>query len=183
MRKNKMLFWIIICSVFFITGCGNDVDTGISNSNDNNTGSSESSIKSVNDLSSKKGSLICSRDAKAGEGMTTAFNYYIDYKNGNILKLHAIEMVKTSNQEDLDIYEDAYNNINKNYNGLKYYDSEVIRTKDSVSRDTVINYEKIDIDKLLAIEGEEDNIIEDGKAKLNTWLDFASKFGTTCSEE
>ena len=92
-------------------------------------------------------------------------------------------MVKTSNQDDLDIYEDAYNNINKNYDGLKYYDSEVIRTKDSVSRDTIINYDKIDIDELLAIEGKDDNIIEDGKAKLNIWLDFASKFGTTCNEE
>ena len=39
---------------------------------------------------------------------------------------------------------------------------------------------KIDTDKLLEIEGEEDNIIKDGKVKLDDWLDFAEQFGTKC---
>ena len=44
----------------------------------------------------------------------------------------------------------------------------------------MINYGKIDTDKLLAIEGEEDNVIKDGKVKLDDWLDFAEQFGTKC---
>ena len=39
----------------------------------------------------------------------------------------------------------------------------------------------LDIDTLLAIEGEEDNIIEDGKAKVDKWLTLAKKFGTKCT--
>ena len=64
--------------------------------------------------------------------------------------------------------------------GLNYYDTAVVRTNDSVTNDTIINYGKIDINKLLEIEGEEDNIIVDGKAKVDSWLELAEQFGTEC---
>lgn len=48
--------------------------------------------------------------------------------------------------------------------------------------DAIINYDKIDIDKLLEIEGEEDNIIVGNKAKLSLWLELAGKVGTVCEE-
>lgn len=181
-KVGKLLFVSIFCLVIF-TGCGND------NVQDDVTGNSvkvnenDGSIKSVEDLSSRKGELSCSREANASDGVSPAFNYYIKYKDGNILELHAIEMVVSSSQENLDIYEEAYKDINKNYEGLKYYDTKVVRNDNSVTRDTIINYDKIDIEALLDLEGEEDNIIVDGKAKLDIWLDFASKFGTTCVEK
>ena len=51
------------------------------------------------------------------------------------------------------------------------------------SKRHIANLEKIDKTKLLQIEGDEDNIIEDGKAKLSLWLEMASKFGVTCKED
>ena len=60
------------------------------------------------------------------------------------------------------------------------FKNTVTKTNNSVTSDTVINYGKIDTDKLLAIEGEEDNVIKDGKVKLDDWLDFAEQFGTKC---
>ena len=53
----------------------------------------------------------------------------------------------------------------------------------TVISDITINYEKIDVEKLLEIEGEEDNIIENGKAKVEKWLTLAKKFGTECEDE
>ena len=44
----------------------------------------------------------------------------------------------------------------------------------------VINYDKVDIARLLEIEGSEDNIIEDGVAKVDKWLTLAKRFGTKC---
>ena len=35
-------------------------------------------------------------------------------------------------------------------------------------------------DKLLEIEGEEDNVIKDGKVKLDDWLEFTEPFGMKC---
>ena len=96
--------------------------------------------------------------------------------------MHSLEKVISTAQEDLDEYETAYQKIYKNYEGLKYYDNKITRTENSVTSDTTINYEKINIEKLIEIEGEEDNVIENGKVKLKSWLDFAEKFGTNCEE-
>ena len=40
--------------------------------------------------------------------------------------------------------------------------------------------DKVDIDKLIEIEGEEDNIFENKIPKVSKWLDLSKKFGTTC---
>ena len=61
-------------------------------------------------------------------------------------------------------------------------DTEVIRGDTSVTRKTTINYDKINIKDLLDIEGEEDNIIENGEAKVEKWISLAKKFGTKCEE-
>ena len=53
----------------------------------------------------------------------------------------------------------------------------------SIISDTIINYAKIDIKKLLEIEGEEDNVVKDGKVKLADWLSFAEKYGVTCEDD
>lgn len=176
MKKCKLLLILFIC-LFVIVGCGNN-DTKTLKSSSNG----DSNINDIDDLTSDKGTLSCSRSATASDGVTPSFNYEIEYNGDNILQLHSVEMVTSDDSSKLDEYESAYKKINTYYENLKYYDSNVIRTSNSVTRDTVINYDKINIDDLLEIEGEDDNIIEDGKAKLSIWLEFASKFGTECSE-
>ena len=57
---------------------------------------------------------------------------------------------------------------------------KVIRDDNSVTSNITINYDKIDIDQLLNIEGSKDNIVEDGKAKVDKWMSLAKKFGTKC---
>ena len=132
---------------------------------------------SVND---KKGVLQCSRTGSI-DGATSQMFYELYYSGDYLTVLHSTEQVISDDQVILDTYEDAYKNIYKSYENLKYYDAKVIRDNDSVRTDVTINYEKIDIDKLLEIEGEEDNVIgKDGKVKLETWLDFAEPFGVKC---
>ena len=168
MKKNKLI--LIVIFLLIITGCGHKKPN-------------KDVIKSSDDLNNKAGSITCSRKANADSGVTPSFSYNITYRDGKILVLHSIEKIASNDTNYLDQYEQAYKNINTNYKDLEYYDSKVLRTDNSVTRDTTINYEKIDTDKLLSIEGEEDNIIKNGKADLNTWLSFAKKFGTICHED
>ena len=167
----KKISLIICCFLvlFLVVGC--------------NKKEKATKIKKFSQITSKSGSLTCSREATASEGVKPSFNYYIKFNNDEVLELHSVEKVTSDNKDGLDTYEEAYKNINKLYKGLKYYDTTVTRDKDSVTRDTTINYEKIDKTKLLQIEGDEDNIIKDGKAKLSLWLEMASKFGVTCKED
>ena len=128
------------------------------------------------------GKLKCSQEAVAGEGIDVDLSYLVSYKNGNILELVSVQKVISEKQDSLSVYEDAYKNIANNYKDLGFYDTSIVRESNSVSYTAIINYEKINIDKLLRIEGEEDNIIKNGKAKLALWLELAGKVGTVCEE-
>lgn len=173
-KSNFKKICLILIVAILLVGCSN-----------NKTSTSTSSNDFINDViktedTSNMQKLNCTREASAGAGIDVDLNYEVYYQGEYIKILHSMEQVTTENQETLDEYETAYKNIAKNYEGLKYYDQTVTRTNNKVNNDTVINYGKIDTNKLLEIEGEEDNIIKDGKVKLDDWLSFAKKFGTKC---
>ena len=113
---------------------------------------------------------------------STEMNYEVYYKGEYVILLHSTEKIISDSSSVLDTYEEAYKNIFKQYEGLEYYDNKITRSSNSVTNEITINYEKIDMGKLLDIEGEEDNVIENGKVKLDTWLSFAKKYGVTCEE-
>lgn len=173
--KKVISLLIVLVSCFFITGCGNEEvteKTPVVNKN--------SILNSIDKAGS--GKLKCSREAFANEGIDVELTNEIEYENGYIMILHSIDKVISDNKESLDQYEKAYRSIAKNYEGLKYYDITITRDSNSVTNDVVINYGKIDTKKLLDIEGEEDNVIVDGKVALETWVGFAEQFGTVCEK-
>ena len=167
--KHKFLIFILLILTILVTGCEDKKDNNIIS---NGEKVSTSEMKH----------LHCTRKATASSDMKVSLNYDIYYKGENISILHAEDKVTSNNKENLDSYENSYNTIKSNYEGLNYYDQTVTRDENSVTNDITINYDKIDTDKLLEIEGEEDNIIVDKKAKLNKWLTLAKKVGTTCKE-
>lgn len=158
MMKRLLINSAIVVTMFFLlTGC------------------------TTGNVASADGKKICSRTGTVTNG-TSKMSYEVYYEDDYVTILHSTEEVTSDDSSVLDTYEEAYKNIFKQYEGLKYYDNIVTRTDNSIISDTTINYAKIDIDKLLEIEGEEDNVIENGKVKLSTWLNFAKKFGVTCED-
>ena len=181
MKINKIIFLVLIFAcVFFLGGCS---ETGKEQSNDiTGTTNIKESIVSDDFDENGVGMLKCSTEAYAEEGMDVELRYTLKYKNGNILELVSVQKVISEKQDSLSVYENAYKNIANNYKDLCFYDTSIVRESNSVSYTAIINYEKINIDKLLRIEGEEDNIIKNGKAKLSLWLELAGKVGTVCEE-
>ena len=167
MKKRSSLLIILFICLVLLTGC-NDEDKVISNGKKVNT--------------SKMQVMHCTRNATA-TGMDVELKYDLYYTGEDLNILHSIEKVSSKTGANLDQYEEAYRKIHANYEGLEYYDAKVERDETSVTSDITINYDKIDINKLLQIEGEEDNIIKNGKAKVDEWLTLAKKFGTECEEE
>lgn len=173
--KKVISLLIVLVSCFFITGCGNEEVT------EKEPVVNKSSILDSIDKAGS-GKLKCSREAFANEGIDVELTNEIEYENGYIMILHSIDKVVSEDSASLDQYEKAYHSIAKNYEGLKYYDITITRDSNSVTNDVVINYGKIDTKKLLDIEGEEDNVIVDGKVALETWVGFAEQFGTVCEK-
>ena len=166
MKKIGLLL-IVILSLFIFSGC--DKSDKVES---NGTTVSTSNMKHKH----------CTRQATGGTGIDVNLNYDLYYRGEDLLLLKSVEQVISSSDESLDKYEEAYKSISTHYKGLEYYDQDVVRGDTSVTNTIVINYEKIDINHLLAIEGEEDNIIKNGKAKVDMWITLAKKFGTKCEE-
>ena len=173
---------LLLIAILLLAGCGKENETTTKNTQEKKT--SEPSINNKTEVPESQtegmSKLTCTREADAGSDIDVNLDYEVYYQGEYIQILHSTEQVVTDNQETLDEYENAYKGIYKNYEGLKYYDNTVKRTDNSVTSDTVINYGKIDIDRLLDIEGEEDNVIKNGKVKLDDWLEFTEKFGMKC---
>ena len=113
-------------------------------------------------------------------GAEVVLEYDIYYTGSVLNLLKSTEGIVTTDQELLNTYEEAYKKIHVHYEGLKNYDTKVIRNDDSVTSIITINYDKIDMDKLIEIEGNDSGVYVDKKANVDKWLELAKKLGTTC---
>lgn len=155
MKKIKIS--LIVLLLVLVTGCG--------------TGT----------LASADGVYKCKREGEIENG-TTSLNYKVYYEGDYVTILESIEEIRSDSKEVLDTYEKAYRKIFANYDGLEYYENTITRDDNSVTSTTSINYAKIDIDKLLEIEGSEGNPVKDGKLKVVDWMEFAKKYGVVCDK-
>ena len=106
---------------------------------------------------------------------------YDIYYTGDVLNVvKSLEKVISPDENILNSYEQAYKGIHAHYIGLDNYDTEVVRGDTSVTSLMNINYDEIDIDELIRIEGEEDNIFDNKVPSVSKWLEFAKKLGTKC---
>ena len=168
---KKLLIVLIVVSLFVLTGCEDNEETKkteiISNGEKVNT------AKMEHKHCERQGTL---------EGGEVSLQYEI-YYTGEVLNLvKSEEKVISPNEEILDKYEEAYRGIHSHYTDLEYYDTEVIRGETAVTSLITINYDKIDIQQLLDIEGSEHNVVENGIPKVDKWLELAKKFGTKCTK-
>lgn len=178
--KKTSLVILMFCLMLLVTGCSED-----EKKNDTKNGTSSATKVTIVDKDFDRegsGSLSCTQGATASEGIDVDLSYVVTYENGNILILHSTSKITSNDQADLDLYENAYESIADSYKDLDHYNTSIVRDDNSVTYDTIIDYDNINIDQLLDIEGEEDNIILGDEAKLSLWLDLAEQVGVTCEE-
>lgn len=175
MKKTYRIIFLIVIALFFVTGCEENTNTPVKN---NSPVISHGERVETTTMKHKH----CTREASAGTNTEMILKYDIYYTGENINLLISHEELRTEDQSMIKEYEDAYKKIASYYQGLEYYEQVVTKTSNSVTNKTTINYEKIDIKKLLDIEGEEDNIIKDGKAKVDLYLKLLKQFGGKCED-
>ena len=164
---KKYLIFIILLLAIIVTGCEkkDTKEPVISN------GEKVDTTTMVHEHCERAGSM---------DGGELSLNYELYYTGEVLNLLKAEEKVISSSDEILTTYENAYRGIHEHYKGLEYYDTEVVRGDTTVTSTIIINYDKVSIPTLIQIEGAEDNIFEDGVAKVAKWKELAKKFGTKC---
>ena len=121
----------------------------------------------------------CTRNGSLTGG-DVELEYDVYYTGDNINIVKTMEKVISDDQEILNTYEEAYKGIHSHYEGLENYETSVVRDDNSVASYINVNYDEVDIDKLIAIEGEEDNIFENKVPKVSKWLELGEKLGAQC---
>ena len=164
---KKYLIFIILFLAIIVTGCEkkDTKEQVISN------GEKVDTTKMIHEHCERAGSM---------DGGELSLNYELYYTGEVLNLLKSEEKVISSSDEILTTYENAYRGIHEHYKGLEYYDTEVVRGDTTVTSTITINYDKVSIPTLIQIEGAEDNIFEDGVAKVAKWKELAKKFGTKC---
>ena len=162
---KKVSIVIILFLVILLCGCESKKNEVIINNKLINT--------------SKMEHKYCTRKATL-DGGEVKLEYDIYYTGEVLNLLVSKEKIISSSEDILNTYEEAYKRIHLNYEKLENYDTSVVRGDTTVLSTISINYDKVDIDKLIEIEGEEDNIFINKVPKVDKWLELAKKFGTTC---
>ena len=169
---------LIIFICLLLCGCGKDKNIKIINMSSSTASRSDDPSYNIN--VNGAGTLSCTRPAQVS-GLEGKFTYTITYKADKILTLHSIEKVSGNDSSRLDEFEEAYKKLKDRYKDVEYYNISVTRDEDSVIMDSSIDYDRADIDKIIEIEGNDNNLYgDDGKISLSKWYKFAKKVGTTC---
>jgi len=175
--KKILYFVILLATITFVTGCEDEKEI-----NEPNTPINKVETKNGTVNTKKMTQMYCTRNAVAKTGIEVNIHYDVFYTGDTLNLIHSFEQVMSADASNLDTYEKAYKGIHEHYEGLEYYDTSVVRGDTAVTSEITINYDKIDVEKLLEIEGEENNIFENKISKYSKWLALAKKLGITCEE-
>lgn len=166
MKQIKVISLVLVIFIITLTcvGCSKELATNKKTTSTENTNV-----------------LHCTRNATASDNTETSLKYSIYYDGDYVTKTVSVEKVTSSDESILTSYKESYERVFEPYKNIDYYENTVSKTNDSVITTTVINYEKVDVSKIIAIEGEDDNIFEsNGKVKKDNLVSLFKKYGATC---
>lgn len=126
--------------------------------------------------------MTCTRTATQGS-MKLDVDYKVTYSGKYVKTVESVEKIISSNKTVLDTYKKTVENIYAPYNDLEYYDAEVTVDGDTLISKVVIDYEKIDTDKLVKIDSAIGNILKNGKIRIEDMKAIYEKNGATCTQE
>lgn len=127
--------------------------------------------------------IKCKRDAvsSSGDNVDLDLSYKIYYKGKYVKKVIATDKITSTDNSILDQYTSSYKKIYSAYDGLDHFSNDIKVSGNTMTSVTTIDYAHIDTDKLLEIEGKENNVInEEGKVPLKDFIAFYEKYGAKC---
>lgn len=155
-KKKFVFIGILLLSICFLGGC---------------------------DDTSNYSLITCTKNASfADDDVTADLKYEIYYEGDYVKKTISTEMITSEDQNILKEYQTSYQNVFSKYQDIQYYDNTVTLKDHTVTSKTVIDYTKVNTDKIVEIEGDKGNIFTDkGKVKLETLLDLYKEYGAQCN--
>lgn len=127
----------------------------------------------------ENGVLTCTRTAKQGN-IDLSLNYKITYTGEYVNTIETTEIVKSDDQNTLNLYKSQIENVYKPYKEIDYYENEITLEGNTLTSKTTIDYEHINTDKLIEIDSANEQILKDGKAKVSDFRTMYENIGASC---
>lgn len=127
----------------------------------------------------ENGVLTCTRTAKQGN-IDLSLNYKITYTGEYVNTIETTEIVKSEDQNTLNLYKSQIENVYKHYKEIDYYENEITLEGNTLTSKTTIDYEHINTDKLIEIDSANEQILKDGKAKVSDFRTMYENIGASC---
>ncbi len=127
----------------------------------------------------ENGVLTCTRTAKQGN-IDLSLNYKIIYTGEYVNTIETTEIVKSEDQNTLNLYKSQIENVYKPYKEIDYYENEITLEGNTLTSKTTIDYEHINTDKLIEIDSANEQILKDGKAKVSDFRTMYENIGASC---
>jgi len=153
------------------------------NINNNSTwNKKENSKNTKNNVDNSNETMFCTLNKPNFMSWTSLESTYkINYNGEYVNSVDTVEIVNSDDEQIIEYYKDAVEEIYKPYKNLKYYDYDIKATKDTLTSKVTINYEKIDMDKFVEINPEGAAFfVKDNKISLEKLVEYYEMIGATC---
>lgn len=131
--------------------------------------------------SNESGTVTCSRTLNQN-GVKMDLHYEIEYTGKYADKLTSTEKIISSSSETLEIYKTSIEKTYELYKDIENYETSVSIDGDTLTSTVKADYTKIDLDKLVAIDSANEQLIENGKIKLDNILTIYEGMGIICKK-
>ena len=131
----------------------------------------------------KEEKMICTRTANLN-GVEMDLRYEVTYEGENVNRVQTTEKVTTDSEDTLQQYKQQVENIYSNFDNIEHYNYKVEINGNTLTSTTDIDYTKIDIDELLAIDSSIQQLLNDNdKIDLDSITQVYESAGATCEKE
>lgn len=151
--------------------------TGCNSKNNVNDGGNE---KNNNDVVEQK--MTCTLHTNdVVNGYTLDATYVATYKNDLVYEVVSTEVIKSDSKEVIDYFNnyvtDTYTKMNENYGGYTY---TINKTSQGLTSEATIDYEQLDIKKLVEDQPSMKSYVKDNKITLEGIKAMYTQMGATC---
>lgn len=130
--------------------------------------------------SRKDGTITCTSTSNPNKEVKLKSTYIITYKNNYVKKLKTTEIITVNDKSNIEAYKNVLENSYKKYNEIKYYSNVISVEDNNLISSTIINYDKIDTDKLIKLDKNNKSIIKNKKVMVNDIKNVYLKNGCKC---
>ena len=119
----------------------------------------------------KTGTMTCTMKTYPTKGITIRSTYI------------ATEKITAEEKDNLEVYQEKIDELYADYQDIDYYQNNTKIKGNTLTSTTLIDYNKVDTDKLIEVDSGNAGVIKNGKVEINNLEKLYKQNGCNCKKE